>query len=61
MQKTQHLNSSIYFEIYRDILKHEKKGGPQYVVSAIFLLKIREGKIGTVNPHFFASDRRIDS
>jgi len=57
MQKTQHLNSSIYFEIYRDILK----GGPQYVVSAIFLLKIREGKIGTANPHFFASDRRIDS
>jgi hypothetical protein len=31
--------------ILADFLKHEKKGGPQYIVSAIFLLKIREGEL----------------
>jgi len=41
--------------MYRDILKDEKKGGPQYAVSAIFLEKIIEGKIGTANPQFFDS------
>jgi hypothetical protein len=30
-------------------------------VSAIFLEKISEGKIGTANPQFFDSVRRIDS
>jgi hypothetical protein len=36
------------------------KGGPQYVVSAIILVKINQGKIGTANPRFFASVRRIN-
>jgi hypothetical protein len=47
-----------------DILRYLKtweKGGPQYVVSAIFLVKINKGKIGTANPQFFDSVRRIDS
>jgi hypothetical protein len=35
------------------------KGGPQYVVSAIFLVEISEGRIGTANPQFFAIARRI--
>jgi hypothetical protein len=35
------------------------KDGPQYVVSAIVLVKINERKIGTVNPPFFARVRRI--
>ena len=34
-------------------LKNKIKGGQQYVVSAIFLEKISEGKIGTANPQFF--------
>jgi hypothetical protein len=29
-------------------------------VSAILLVKISEGKIGTTNPQFFASVRRLD-
>jgi len=33
------------------------KDGPQYVVSAIVLVKINERKIGTVNPPFLASVR----
>ena len=36
------------------------KGGPQYVVSAIFLEKISEGKIGTANPQFFDSVRSVN-
>ena len=40
-------------------LKNKIKGGPQYVVSAIFLEKISEGKIGTANPQFFASVIRL--
>jgi hypothetical protein len=36
------------------------KGGPQYLVSAIFLIKISKGKIGTANPQFFASVIRLD-
>lgn len=31
------------------------KSGPQYVVSAIILVKINEGKTGTANPQFFDS------
>jgi hypothetical protein len=52
--------TSFYFGIYRDILKHEIKGGPQYVVSALFLEKIIEGKIGTTNPQFFDSVRSVN-
>jgi hypothetical protein len=43
----------------RQILKNKIKGEPQYVVSAIFLVEISEGRIGTANPQFFASARRI--
>jgi hypothetical protein len=43
-----------------DILKDEKKGGPQYVVSTIFLEKIIEGKIRTSNPQFFTSLRSVN-
>jgi hypothetical protein len=42
------------------ILKHEIKGGPQYVVFALFSEKIIEGKIGTANPQFFANAKRFD-
>jgi len=49
----------LYFGIYRDILKNKIKGGPQYVVSAILLVEISEGKIGAADPQFFASVRRL--
>jgi hypothetical protein len=35
------------------------KGGPQYVVSAIFLMEFGDGKIRTSNPQFFASVRSL--
>jgi hypothetical protein len=35
------------------------KGGPQYIVSAIFLVEIIDGKIRTTNPKFFASVKRF--
>ena len=35
------------------------KGGPQYVVSAIFLMEFGDGKIKTSNPQFFASVRSL--
>ncbi len=35
-------------------------GGPQYVVSAIFLEKISKEKIGTANPQFFDSVRSVN-
>jgi hypothetical protein len=41
-------------------LKNIIKGGPQYVVSAIFLEKISEGKIGTANPQLFESLRSVN-
>ncbi|MGD8293443.1 MAG: hypothetical protein PVF37_17155, partial [Desulfobacterales bacterium] len=40
--------------------KNKRKGGPQYVVSAIFLIVIGEVKIRTTNPSFFASVRSIN-
>jgi len=36
------------------------KGGPQYVVSAIFLIKINKGEIRTANPPLFAKGKRFD-
>jgi hypothetical protein len=54
------LTTSFYFRIYRDILKNKMKDGPQYVVSAIVLVKINERKIGTVNPPFFARVRSLN-
>jgi hypothetical protein len=41
-------------------LKTCEKGGPPYLVSAIFLLKISEGKIGNANPPFSAEMKRYD-
>jgi hypothetical protein len=35
------------------------KGGPQYVVSAIFLMEFGDEKIRTSNPQFFASVRSL--
>ena len=40
--------------------KNKRKGGPQYVVSALFLVKISKGKIGTANPPFSANAKRLD-
>jgi len=37
-----------------------KKSGPQYVVSAIFLIKISKRKIRTTNPLLSASEKRFD-
>jgi hypothetical protein len=37
------------------------KGGPQYVVSAIFLVEIGAAKIRATNPQFFASVRSLAS
>jgi hypothetical protein len=51
----------LYFGIYRDILKNKIKGGPQYVVPAIFLIKISKEEIGTANPPFSANAKRLDS
>jgi hypothetical protein len=50
----------LYFGIYRDILKNKIKGGPQYVVPAIFLIKISKGKIRTANPPLSANAKRFD-
>ena len=54
------LEMGFLFRIYRDILKNKMKDGPQYVVSAIVLVKISERKIGTANPPFFASVRSLN-
>jgi hypothetical protein len=35
------------------------KGGPQYVVSAIFLMEFGDGKIRTSNPQFFTTVRSL--
>jgi hypothetical protein len=35
------------------------KGGPQYVVSAIFLMEFGDEKVRTSNPQFFASVRSL--
>jgi len=35
------------------------KGGPQYVVSAIFVLEIGEAKIRTTNAQFFTSVKSL--
>ena len=60
MQITQHLNSSFYFGIYRDILKNIKKAGHNMLCPLYFLLKISEGKIGTANPPLFANVKKFE-
>ena len=42
-------------------LKCWKKGGPQYVVSAYFLINACKGKIGTANPSLFVYARSIEA
>ena len=37
------------------------KNGSQYVVFALFLVKISKGKIGTANPPFSANAKKFDS
>ena len=41
-------------------LKNKIKGGPQYVVPAIFLKKINKGEIRTANPTLSAAAKRFD-
>ena len=45
---------------YPRYLKNKIKGGPQYVVSAIFLIKINKGEIRTPNPPLSANAKRFD-
>ena len=53
-----------YIVFLWDISRYPKKlnkGGPQYVVSAIFLEKISEGKIRGASPPLSANTKRFDS